>query len=233
MWTRQGCDRRSHHQPRQQDIDQALFGKSRHKPGEAPRRQRGEWSTKDIRAWLSSIGCYVRDFAKSLLCVAASKPLPPGLGDPFMSHYRNERLGRIWGQPSVSEFGGLSVQTISTQSSNQGGTYTHVRVYRKHTHTCRHHVSQQTHYIRAQAMYTETDIALPASSRSSILEGAMSEAVTGNSFLRAHQHSVAGALASPGLALLLSLTAHCSGPQAKGLPRGGLNASEAANAWVR
>uniref|UniRef100_A0A8C6H3Q1 Mesothelin-like n=1 Tax=Mus spicilegus TaxID=10103 RepID=A0A8C6H3Q1_MUSSI len=41
-----------------------------------------------------------------------------------------------------------------------------------------------------------------------------------------------GALASPGLALLLSLTAHCSGPQAKGLPKGGLNASEA-NTWVR
>ncbi|XP_027280866.1 mesothelin-like protein [Cricetulus griseus] len=36
-----------------------------------------------------------------------------------------------------------------------------------------------------------------------------------------------GALASPGLALLLSLTAHCSGPQTKGFPKGGLNASEA------
>ncbi|XP_034361910.1 mesothelin-like protein isoform X1 [Arvicanthis niloticus] len=41
-----------------------------------------------------------------------------------------------------------------------------------------------------------------------------------------------GALASPGLALLLSLTAHCSGPQTKSLPKGGLNASEA-NVWVR
>ncbi|XP_052052674.1 mesothelin-like protein [Apodemus sylvaticus] len=42
-----------------------------------------------------------------------------------------------------------------------------------------------------------------------------------------------GALASPGLALLLSLTAHCSGPQAKALPKGGLNASEGTDAWVR
>ncbi|XP_031208426.1 mesothelin-like protein [Mastomys coucha] len=41
-----------------------------------------------------------------------------------------------------------------------------------------------------------------------------------------------GALVSPGLALLLSLTAHCSSPQAKGLPKGGLNASEA-DTWVR
>lgn len=41
-----------------------------------------------------------------------------------------------------------------------------------------------------------------------------------------------GTLASPGLALLLSLTAHCSGPQTKDLPKGGLNASEA-NTWVR
>ncbi|XP_040604280.1 mesothelin-like protein [Mesocricetus auratus] len=41
-----------------------------------------------------------------------------------------------------------------------------------------------------------------------------------------------GALASPGLALLLSLTAHCSGPQTKGFPKGGLNTSEA-NTWVR
>lgn len=99
-----------------------------------------------------------------------------------MSHYRNERLERIWGQPSVSEFWGLSVHTISTQSSNQGGTYTHVRVYRKHTHTCRYCVFQQTCYIRAQAMYIETDTALPVSSRFSILEGALPEAVTGNSF---------------------------------------------------
>lgn len=81
-------------------------------------------------------------------------------------------------------------------------------------------------------MYTETDTALQASSRSSILGGAVAEAVTGNSFSGSHQHSVAGALASPGLALLLSLTAHCSGPQTKDLPKGGLNASEA-NTWVR
>lgn len=60
----------------------------------------------------------------------------------------------------------------------------------------------------------------------------MAEVVTGNSFIGPHLRSVAGALASPGLALLLSLTAHCSGPQTKSLPKGGLNASEA-NAWVR
>ncbi|KAK7798276.1 hypothetical protein U0070_005348 [Myodes glareolus] len=41
-----------------------------------------------------------------------------------------------------------------------------------------------------------------------------------------------GALASPGLALLLSLTAHCAGLQTKGFPKGGLNSSEAST-WVR
>lgn len=177
-------------------------------------------------------GC-IRDFAKSLLCVAVNKPLPPGLGGPFMSHYRNEGLRRIWSQPSVSEFWGLSVHAIiSTQSNNQGGTYTHVRMYRNHTHTYRYCVFQKTYYMLAQDMYTETDKALPALSRSSILRGAVAEVVTGNSFLWAHQRSFTGALASPGLALLLSLTAHCSGPQAKGLPKDGLNASEA-NTWVR
>lgn len=60
----------------------------------------------------------------------------------------------------------------------------------------------------------------------------MAEEVTGIPHSCPHCHSVAGALASPGLALLLSLTAHCSGPQTKGFPKGGLNASEAST-WVR
>ncbi|CAH6786601.1 mesothelin-like protein [Phodopus roborovskii] len=41
-----------------------------------------------------------------------------------------------------------------------------------------------------------------------------------------------GALVSPGLILLLVLTAHCSGPQMKGFPEGEPTASEA-NTWIR
>lgn len=235
MWTRQGRGR-GHHQSRQKDIDQALFGSScinqARLQGDSETETMAHKGHQSMAFFHRPCCCGIRDFAKSLLCVAGNKPLPPGLGDPFMSHYRNEGLRRIWSQPSVSEFWGLSVHTISTQNNNQGGTYTHVRMYRKHTHTCRYCVFQQTYHMLAQAMYTETDKALPAPSRSSILRGAVVEVVTGNSFSWAHQRSVAGALASPGLALLLSLTAHCSGPQAKGLPKGGLNASEA-NTWVR
>uniref|UniRef100_A0A8C2YSI9 Mesothelin like n=1 Tax=Chinchilla lanigera TaxID=34839 RepID=A0A8C2YSI9_CHILA len=45
-------------------------------------------------------------------------------------------------------------------------------------------------------------------------------------------HSVPGALASPGLALLLSLTAHCSSPRAEGVLQGGLDVSEV-DPWAR
>lgn len=44
--------------------------------------------------------------------------------------------------------------------------------------------------------------------------------------------SVPGALVSPGLALLVSLTAHCSHPQAEGTSQGGLDASWA-DLWAR
>ena len=44
--------------------------------------------------------------------------------------------------------------------------------------------------------------------------------------------SVPGALVSPGLALLVSLTAHCSHPQAEGASQGGLDASRA-DLWAR
>lgn len=58
--------------------------------------------------------------------------------------------------------------------------------------------------------------------------GGLSEKwVTGSLYSCPHCHSVAGALVSLALTLLLSLTAHCSGPQTKGFPKGGLNASEA------
>uniref|UniRef100_A0A8C6R5T2 Mesothelin-like n=2 Tax=Nannospalax galili TaxID=1026970 RepID=A0A8C6R5T2_NANGA len=54
--------------------------------------------------------------------------------------------------------------------------------------------------------------------------------------IRARQHSAmgprVGALASPGLTLLLSFTAHCSGPQTEGFPKGELNAN-GAYSWVR
>uniref|UniRef100_A0A286XPQ8 Mesothelin like n=1 Tax=Cavia porcellus TaxID=10141 RepID=A0A286XPQ8_CAVPO len=45
-------------------------------------------------------------------------------------------------------------------------------------------------------------------------------------------HSVPGALASPGLALLLSLTAHCSSPQDEGVFQRGLDISEI-DPWAR
>ncbi|EHB14110.1 Mesothelin-like protein, partial [Heterocephalus glaber] len=45
-------------------------------------------------------------------------------------------------------------------------------------------------------------------------------------------HSVPGALASPGLALLLSLTAHCSGPQTEGVLQGGLDVGRV-DPWAR
>ncbi|XP_055460646.1 mesothelin-like protein [Psammomys obesus] len=51
-------------------------------------------------------------------------------------------------------------------------------------------------------------------------------------FRQSAMGSRVGALVSLGLTLLLSLTAHCSGPQTKGFPKGGLDASEATT-WVR
>ena len=44
--------------------------------------------------------------------------------------------------------------------------------------------------------------------------------------------SVPGALVSLGLAFLVSLTAHCSHPQAEGATQGGLDVSRA-NLWAR
>lgn len=148
-----------------------------------------------------------------------------------MFYYRNKVLGRLWNQSPASEFWGLSAQFMSTQSNNQGDTHTYAHA-RKCMYTCGHCVPEDTHHVQIQTVYTETCLVLQTTCRASDLGGAVVEEVTGSPCSCSHCHSVAGALASPGLALLLSLTAHCSGLQTKGFPKEGLNTSEA-NTWVR